>query len=96
MAEFDYTALDSFGENQEGRLEAVNLLEASKILKERKWIVKSLEESRTESSLLSHFNPASYFLTSRDLEIAFAQLASLMSSGVNLFSSFKNCFRDFF
>lgn len=89
MADFDYTALDSFGENQEGRLEAVNLLEASKILKERKWIVKNLEESKAESSLLSHFNPASYFLTSRDLEIAFAQLSSLLSSGVNLLSALK-------
>lgn len=89
MAEFDYTALDSFGESQEGRLEAVTLLEASKILKERKWIVKSLEESKNESSILTYLNPTSYFLTSRDFEIAFAQLSTLMSSGVNLLSALK-------
>ena len=89
MAEFDYIAIDSFGENQEGRLEAVTLLEASKILKERKWIVKSIEEARSEISLLSYLNPANYFLTSRDLEISFAQLSTLMSSGVNLLSALK-------
>lgn len=89
MAEFDYTALDSFGESQEGRLEAVTLLEASKILKERKWIVKSLEESKSESSILTYLNPTSYFLTSRDFEISFAQLSTLMSSGVNLLSALK-------
>ena len=89
MAEFDYIAMDSFGESQEGRLEAVNLLEASRILKERKWIVKSLAESRHEASLLSYINPTSYFLTSRDFEIAFAQLSTLMSSGVNMLSALK-------
>ena len=89
MAEFDYSALDSFGENQEGRLEADSLLEASKILRERKWVVKSLDDAKYESSILSHLNPASYFLTSRDFEIAFAQLSTLMSSGVNLSSALK-------
>ena len=89
MAEFDYAALDSFGESQEGRLEAENLLEASKILRERKWVVKSLEEASYESSLFSYVNPASYFLTSRDFEIGFAQLSTLMSSGVNLLSALK-------
>ena len=89
MAEFDYTALDSFGESQEGRLEAENLLEASKILKERKWIVKSLDESRSEISLVSYINPANYLLTSRDLEVSFAQLSTLISSGVNLLSALK-------
>lgn len=89
MTEFDYVALDSFGENQEGRLEADSLLEATKILKERKWIVKSLEESSQEVSLLSYLNPMTYFLRSRDFEIAFAQLSTLMSSGVNLSSALK-------
>ncbi|MCM8536057.1 MAG: type II secretion system F family protein [Lentisphaeraceae bacterium] len=89
MAEFDYIALDSFGESQEGRLEAVTLLEASKILKERKWIVKSLEESKNEHSLLAYLNPTNYFLVSRDFELAFAQLSTLMSSGVNLLSALK-------
>ena len=89
MAEFDYNALDSFGESQEGRLEAENLLEASKILKERKWVVKSLDESSFETSFSSYLNPTSYFLTSRDFELAFAQLSTLMSSGVNLMSALK-------
>jgi type IV pilus assembly protein PilC len=89
MAEFDYIALDSFGESQEGRLESVSLLEASKILRERKWIVKSLEESRPESSFFNYLNPANYFLTGRDFEIAFAQLSTLLNSGVNLLSALK-------
>ncbi|MDD7985883.1 type II secretion system F family protein [Lentisphaera marina] len=89
MIEFDYSALDSFGEDQEGRLEAENLLEASKILKERKWIVRSLEEAKYEISLLSYLNPMTYILKSRDFEVAFAQLSTLMSSGVNLSSALK-------
>ncbi|WDE97110.1 type II secretion system F family protein [Lentisphaera profundi] len=89
MIEFDYIALDSFGENQEGRLEAENFLEASKILKARKWIIRSLDEAQYEVSIFTYLNPMTYFLRSRDFEVAFAQLSTLMSSGVNLSSALK-------
>ncbi|HYF52607.1 MAG TPA: type II secretion system F family protein [Planctomycetota bacterium] len=93
MPSFTFTARDSSGRTQEGKLSAASAVNIAGELRNRGWIVLDIRQDAQadeDGIRFNRLNPFNWLpATSLDVQLGFQQLASMLRSGLTLLTALK-------